>query len=76
MSWAVMDDPPTQVVVRTVIGLARALGVATVAEGVETESQARLLRELGCDEMQGYHFGRPEDFSAIAKRLEFDDPRR
>ena len=45
--------------VSVIINLARALKLNTVAEGVETEEQLRQLRLLGCDEMQGYLFGRP-----------------
>lgn len=39
--------------------LAHSLSLTTVAEGVETESQRRVLQEIGCDEMQGYLLGRP-----------------
>ncbi|MGB4360022.1 MAG: bifunctional diguanylate cyclase/phosphodiesterase, partial [Rhodoferax sp.] len=45
--------------VSTIINLAHALKLKVVAEGVETEAQAGLLRELDCDEMQGYLFSRP-----------------
>jgi diguanylate cyclase (GGDEF)-like protein len=45
--------------VSVIINLARALKLNTVAEGVETEEQLRQLRLLGCDEMQGYLFGKP-----------------
>jgi diguanylate cyclase (GGDEF)-like protein len=45
--------------VSVIINLARALKLNTVAEGVETEEQLRRLQSLGCDEMQGYLFGRP-----------------
>ncbi|GGK44070.1 hypothetical protein GCM10008955_42310 [Deinococcus malanensis] len=45
--------------VRAVVALARAFGLKTVAEGVETLVQARALTELGCTFLQGYHFGRP-----------------
>ena len=45
--------------VSVIINLARALRLNTVAEGVETEEQLRQLRLLGCDEMQGYLFGKP-----------------
>ncbi|MEP7312513.1 MAG: EAL domain-containing protein [Pseudomonadota bacterium] len=45
--------------VSTIIGLGRALKLKVVAEGVETEEQARLLRLLNCEEMQGYLYSRP-----------------
>ena len=46
------------------IQLARTLGYATIAEGVETAGQLESLRLLGCDHAQGYHLGRPLDASA------------
>ncbi|MFB9359875.1 putative bifunctional diguanylate cyclase/phosphodiesterase [Actinoplanes nipponensis] len=45
--------------VRTIVDLAHNLGLAAVAEGVETPAQVDLLRGLGCDKGQGFHFGRP-----------------
>jgi EAL domain-containing protein (putative c-di-GMP-specific phosphodiesterase class I) len=53
-------DPHAAALVRTVVQLARALGLQTVAEGVETEAQRAALAALGCDLGQGYLFGRPE----------------
>jgi len=47
------------VIVQAMLGLAKALGLVTVAEGVETLSEARQLAEWGCDFGQGYLFGRP-----------------
>jgi diguanylate cyclase (GGDEF)-like protein len=47
------------VIVQAVIIIARALGMNTIAEGVETAAQQRLLSALGCDEAQGFHLGRP-----------------
>ena len=52
-------DSNSGAVVSTIVGLSRALGVHTIAEGVETENQAILLRAAGCDVFQGYLFGRP-----------------
>jgi diguanylate cyclase (GGDEF)-like protein/PAS domain S-box-containing protein len=46
-------------VVRAIIEMARHLGIETVAEGVEGEAAATLLRDLGCGFAQGFHFGRP-----------------
>ena len=57
-------------IVESVRMLSRALGHTLVCEGVETEAQRDFLRELGCDEGQGYLFGRPmpqEDFLEMAE---------
>ena len=46
-------------IVHAILALARGLGVETTAEGVETETQADVMRQLGCTQLQGFHFGRP-----------------
>jgi EAL domain-containing protein (putative c-di-GMP-specific phosphodiesterase class I) len=46
--------------VRMIIELARTLGVAVIAEGIETQEQADALVTLECDYGQGFHLGRPE----------------
>jgi len=48
-----------RVLIQATVLVARALGIQTVAEGVETVEQARLLDELGCSMAQGFLFGRP-----------------
>ncbi|WP_433203246.1 putative bifunctional diguanylate cyclase/phosphodiesterase [Dactylosporangium sp. CS-047395] len=54
------DDVAGQTaLVRAIVDLARSLGLVTVAEGVETEEHAALLRDLGCDRVQGFLLGRP-----------------
>ncbi len=53
------SDSNSGAVVSTIVGLSRALGVRTIAEGVETENQATLLKAAGCQVGQGYLFGRP-----------------
>lgn len=50
---------PDAAIVRTIVGLCTELGIATVAEGVETEEQLALIAAAGCHEAQGYLFGRP-----------------
>lgn len=52
-------------IVETIITLAHSLGVAAVAEGLESPSQLQVLRRLGCDFAQGYLFGRPLPVDAI-----------
>jgi diguanylate cyclase (GGDEF)-like protein len=46
-------------IVHAILALARGLKVETTAEGVETEAQAEVMRQLGCSQLQGFHFGRP-----------------
>ncbi|WP_344617147.1 bifunctional diguanylate cyclase/phosphodiesterase [Dactylosporangium salmoneum] len=61
------DDVAGQTaLVRAIVDLARSLGLITVAEGVETEEHAELLRRLGCDRVQGYLLGRPAPAAATA----------
>jgi diguanylate cyclase (GGDEF)-like protein/PAS domain S-box-containing protein len=62
-------SPEQMAIVSTVISLARALNLRVVAEGVETEEQANLLRLLRCDEVQGYLFGKPMPPHEMAKTL-------
>jgi diguanylate cyclase (GGDEF)-like protein/PAS domain S-box-containing protein len=52
-------EPEDTAIVTAVVGLAHALNVIAIAEGVETEAQLAHLRRLGCDHAQGYLFGRP-----------------
>jgi len=47
------------VIVRAIISLAHNLHLKVIAEGVETPEQLRLLRDLGCDQYQGYHYSAP-----------------
>jgi predicted signal transduction protein with EAL and GGDEF domain len=56
-------------IVRAVVGIGNALGIATVAEGVETRGQLRRLRADGCTEAQGYLFSKARPAEAIAALL-------
>jgi diguanylate cyclase (GGDEF)-like protein len=56
-------------ILNTIIALGRTLNLRVTAEGVETEEQARLLRELNCDQLQGYHFGRPMPETDLASAI-------
>ena len=61
-------DQPLQIV-RTIIELARVLGMDVVAEGIETVEQYQLLKQLGCRFGQGYLFARPLDAETITQML-------
>ena len=57
-------------VVKSVITLAKNVELRTIAEGVEDETQLQILKELGCDEVQGYLWGKPmsaNDFEELIK---------
>ena len=53
-------DPNDGSIVATIVLLGQSLGMRVIAEGIETKVQARLLRGLGCDLGQGFHFGAPQ----------------
>ena len=55
--------------VELIVDIARYLGVPVVAEGVETENQLRLLRDAGCDLVQGYYFSRPLPAGEFERRV-------
>jgi EAL domain-containing protein (putative c-di-GMP-specific phosphodiesterase class I) len=56
-------------IVRTIMALARNLGMAVVAEGTETAGQVAQLQAMGCEFAQGYFFSRPVDLTGIVALL-------
>ena len=56
-------------IVRAVVNIAASRNMTTTAEGVETEPQRKLLRELGCTEMQGYVFSAPKPAAELRRLL-------
>ena len=46
-------------IIRAVVAMAQSLEMSTTAEGVESEREVAMIRELGCNKIQGYYFGRP-----------------
>jgi EAL domain-containing protein (putative c-di-GMP-specific phosphodiesterase class I) len=59
----------SEAVVHSIVSLGQGLGLSVVAEGVETAEQAALLRQIGCDEMQGYFFGKPMTAEQLEEQL-------
>jgi diguanylate cyclase (GGDEF)-like protein len=68
-------DATSAAVVKTVIDLCRNLKLACVVEGVETDAQVRIARELGCTLMQGYLFSKPMPAGEVAGFLAHADAR-
>ena len=56
-------------VINSVISMAEQVGMKTLSEGVETEEQAKFLREISCGKLQGYLFGKPVPYEDIMKRM-------
>ena len=68
----ILDDPNDAAIVRTIIALARSLGLMAVAEGVETAAQRDTLAAEGCTVYQGYYYSRPlppEQFIAYVRAM-------
>ena len=63
------DDPQTGVIVHAIISLAHSLHMKVIAEGVETPLQLARLAALGCDQYQGYLFGRPASAASLESKL-------
>jgi diguanylate cyclase (GGDEF)-like protein len=63
------EDHQAVALVRSIIGLAEALGLDVIAEGAETVAQVELLTRIGCSVIQGYYFGRPASAEEIGGYL-------
>jgi diguanylate cyclase (GGDEF)-like protein len=66
----VTDSPHDAAIVRAVSEMAETIGIGVVAEGIETEEQVRVARELGCGYAQGFHFAEPVPGSYVERLLE------
>ncbi len=66
---AATTEPASAAIVKMVIDMAQRLNFDVVAEGIETEQHVAFLRQHGCGQGQGYHFGRPIPAEAIASRM-------
>ncbi|MCP1726836.1 diguanylate cyclase (GGDEF)-like protein/PAS domain S-box-containing protein [Natronospira proteinivora] len=64
------ENPSAEAIIRSIIELARNLGMRVVAEGIETESEALLVQGLGCDEAQGYFYSQPVPMDELIGRLD------
>ncbi|MGZ4173423.1 MAG: EAL domain-containing protein, partial [Solirubrobacteraceae bacterium] len=62
-------DPRDAAITANVVNLAHSLGILAIAEGIETNGQLESVREYGCDQAQGYLFGRPVPAAEIRDLL-------
>lgn len=65
-------DQSTSIITNAVISMVRKLGLETIAEGVETEDQYEYLKEINCDNIQGYLLGKPMTKSSIIELIHSD----
>jgi diguanylate cyclase (GGDEF)-like protein/PAS domain S-box-containing protein len=65
----VETDAQAKPLVASIIGIGKSLGMRVVAEGVESEEHARIVKDMGCDYLQGFFFGKPMSEDDLCKRL-------
>jgi len=65
----IADDKNDEIIAQTIIKMGQTLGLEVIAEGVETEEQRRILEQHGCENFQGYLFGRPVPIAAFEQAL-------
>lgn len=63
------EDAYDQAIVGSIVTVAKALGLHVTAEGIETSAQLDYITRLGCDEAQGYRFGKPSSAEALERQL-------
>ncbi|MDR7304284.1 sensor domain-containing protein [Haloactinomyces albus] len=63
------DSKDTEVIVTSIIAMAQAVGLTVVAEGAETARQLELLRDLGCNQAQGFYFGKPAPIDDLSEAV-------
>lgn len=65
----IVEDETARALVTSIIGIGKSLGMSIVAEGVETEEHAQFVRDMGCDYLQGFYFGKPMSADDLQQRL-------
>ncbi len=68
----VLDDASDNAICKAIVAMGQSLGIRVIAEGVETAEHLAFLKEMGCDELQGYYLGRParaDSFETHLKQL-------
>ncbi|WP_299689992.1 EAL domain-containing protein [uncultured Tateyamaria sp.] len=65
----IVEDASTRPLVASIVGIGKSLGMHIVAEGVESQDHAVIVRDMGCDYLQGYYFGKPMSVDDLHDRL-------
>lgn len=72
----IADSEGDRRLMQSIVGIGRALGIGVTAVGVETADQARILKGLGCDRLQGFRFGAPARFADLPENVAGRAPQR
>jgi EAL domain-containing protein (putative c-di-GMP-specific phosphodiesterase class I) len=64
------DDPSARSIVDAILAMAQSLGMDVIAEGIETEQQLTIMRQMRCLEMQGFLLGKPLPGEAVRQYLD------
>ena len=73
---AAKNAPESLAIIRAVVALANSLGMSTTAEGVETDDECQMIKDLGCRKIQGYLFGRPMPADEARRIISVDAQKR
>lgn len=66
----IIEDPAAKKMIKNIIAIGKNYNMAVLAEGVETEAQANVLKSFGCDRFQGYYFAKPLSIEGLEHYLE------
>ena len=69
MSFLTPFTEKSKSIMRSVVSMAKDIGMRTLAEGVETREQLEFLKDIGCGRIQGYYYGKPEPIEDVFKHL-------
>ena len=70
LTRSISKNIATQQIVHGTILIAKGLSAYIIAEGIETEEEAQLMRLAGCQQLQGYYFGKPQTATDVGKLLD------
>ena len=69
-----LESPNYRRLISAIVDIGQALGISVVAEGVETADHIKLVRDLGCDVLQGYALARPMPLDQLISVIERQEP--